>query len=67
MSALLELIRTSTPAERAEALLELCRCALANATGPVAIVDAHGKIVAYLSAEVNPACTLPIRMLDEVN
>lgn len=63
MSALLELIRTSTPAERAEALAELSRHALANADGPVAIVDEHRKAVADLSAEVDAAAVFPFRKL----
>lgn len=63
MSALLELIRTSSPAERAEALVELSRRALSKADGPVAIVDEHDRTLGYLSAELNAACTLPIRKL----
>ncbi len=63
MSALLELIRTSSPAERAQALVELSRDALANAAGPVAIVDEHRKAVAYLSSEADATAVFPFRKL----
>ena len=67
MSALLELIRTSTPTERAEALVELSRHARANADGPVAIVDEVGRTIGYLSAELNTAWTRPVQVLHEIN
>ena len=65
MSALLELIRTSTPAERAEALTELTRRALAGADGPVAILDEHRNAVGYLSAEVDATGVPPLPPFSE--
>ena len=59
MSRLLELIRVSSPEERAEALAALASDTLATNRGPVAIRDAAARTVGYLSADVNAAATLP--------
>jgi hypothetical protein len=61
MASLLELIRTSTPQERAAALAELVGAALAaNGGQPVAVCDARSRTIGYLSSEVNAAATLPL-------
>lgn len=61
MASLLEMIRKSSPEERAAALAELVGAALATTGGkPVAVCDAHSHAVGYLSSEVNAAATLPL-------
>ena len=61
MASLLELIRTSTPEERAAALAELAGAALSSAGGvPVAVCGPDTRTVAYLSSTVNAAATLPL-------
>jgi hypothetical protein len=61
MASLIELIRTSTPEERAAALAELVGAALArHGNTPVAVQDAADRTIGYLSATVNAAATLPL-------
>jgi hypothetical protein len=59
MSRLLELIRESSPAERAEALAVLVNDQLLANAGPVAVRDAAARTVGYLTPEVNAAAVLP--------
>lgn len=61
MPSLLELIRTSSPEERAAALAELVGATLAaNAGKPIAVCDAQAHTVGYLSSTLNAAATLPL-------
>ncbi len=61
MPSLAELIRTSTPAERAAALAELVGVTLAASGGvPVAVCDARSQTIGYLSSTVNAAAILPL-------
>ena len=65
MSHLLHLLRTATPAERAEALAVLAGEALRGRGGPVAVQDAAAHTVGYLTAELNAAATLPLPAFSE--
>ena len=61
MATLLEMIRTSSPEERAAVLAELVGAALArHGNTPVAVTDASDRTIGYLSSEVNAAATLPL-------
>jgi hypothetical protein len=61
MASLIEMIRASTPEERAAVLAELVGATLAASAGkPVAVCDARSHTVGYLSSEVNAAATLPL-------
>jgi hypothetical protein len=60
MSQLLNLIRTSTPEERAAALAELVGQELGTAGSTPVAVRAADRTVGYLTPTVNAAATLPL-------
>lgn len=65
VSQLLDLIRGSSPQERAEALAVLAREALAASGGPVAVRDTDSQTVGYLASELNAAAVLPFPKLSD--